>query len=516
MITTTDLAGILQSWSSRSKIGGYKGEAEKILLSNLLGLDFAPEWGSFVNLCRNSSSGDAYRLMFLFSIISFRQDADMNAIRTLLAFAIIEDLKGLTPPTWPSYEKFRNNQVPRMDDIQQMTKKFLLPYEGDELSNLEFELSAKLRKKYKALERAHEQQQEVDMRQLGDFLLKQWPCPEPSIEGFTASVLIDMAQALDAIRPTWLCLFQNFELSCHISQVQEVLDRYYTNDRGKIAHAEVQEQTVYSIRCRGGEFPTLSQLLSKMGPSLPPNTSISKAKAPKKEGSLPKDYRKTTNRSSESSGAGILHLKESGDKHNTPESQELLAIIEHIVDSESNVRQQYGKDLTQSLTALGNLKRGPGKKSIPSAMTLTNQISTAEKTVSQHFTRLCNSFEEGDSCARWLRRGGLWPVITPISVLETLRSTLHVSFGTNMKEYIVQYALSITNIQQLIRMEEALLNTNHQRLIEEQNNQPHNNWAPIDRLDWLLLELDSNILIRPGQVCNFHKRFFNNSPNFGV
>ncbi|TVY57510.1 hypothetical protein LCER1_G002023, partial [Lachnellula cervina] len=327
MTTTTDLAGILQSWP---KIGGYKGEAEKILLSNLLALDFAPEWGSFVNLCRNSSSDSMYRLMFLFSVVSFRQDADMDAIRTLLAFAIIEDLKGLTPPTWPLYENFRHNQVPRMHDIQKMMKPFLVPYKGDELYNLGFKLSTKLRKKYKALERAHEQQQEVDMRQLGDFLLRQWPCPELSIEGFTGSVLLDVAQALDAIRPEWLRFFQNFELSHHISQVQEVLDRYYTDDKGKMPHAEVQEQAIFSIRYRGGEIPTLPQLLSKMGPTLPSIARIGKAKAPKKEGSLPKDYRKTTNRSSRSSGAGNLHLKDSSDEYDTPEGQELQAIIEYV------------------------------------------------------------------------------------------------------------------------------------------------------------------------------------------
>ena len=36
--------------------------------------------------------------------------------------------------------------------------------------------------------------------------------------------------------------------------------------------------------------------------------------------------------------------------------------------------------------------------------------------------------------------------------------------------------------------------------MEEQENLGHSNWKPQDRPDWLLLEIDSNILIRPGQV----------------
>jgi hypothetical protein len=36
--------------------------------------------------------------------------------------------------------------------------------------------------------------------------------------------------------------------------------------------------------------------------------------------------------------------------------------------------------------------------------------------------------------------------------------------------------------------------------MEEQENLGHSNWKPLDYPDWLLLEIDSNILIRPGQV----------------
>jgi hypothetical protein len=49
-------------------------------------------------------------------------------------------------------------------------------------------------------------------------------------------------------------------------------------------------------------------------------------------------------------------------------------------------------------------------------------------------------------------------------------------------------------------MENALRKRNLQKLAEEQANAGHLNWQPSEHPDWLLLEIDANILIRPEQV----------------
>jgi hypothetical protein len=69
-----------------------------------------------------------------------------------------------------------------------------------------------------------------------------------------------------------------------------------------------------------------------------------------------------------------------------------------------------------------------------------------------------------------------------------------------MKESLIDYALSITSLQRLLRMEDAVQQGNEQRLNEEQDNLGHDNWKPTEYCDWLLLEVDSNLLIRPTQI----------------
>jgi hypothetical protein len=100
------------------------------------------------------------------------------------------------------------------------------PYPGDDRSISEFNLSAKLRKKLENEEKKYLQEQKSDANTFIEFLLKQWPCPEPHIEGLTSeSLKMNVLDALEAMRPEWLRLFQNSHLSRHITAVQLVLDK---------------------------------------------------------------------------------------------------------------------------------------------------------------------------------------------------------------------------------------------------------------------------------------------------
>ncbi|KAG9230021.1 hypothetical protein BJ875DRAFT_499490 [Amylocarpus encephaloides] len=262
MATHPDLAAMLQTWPS---IGGYSGSYDKVLLSDLLDTRLSTDWGSLVTLCQSSTKENIHHLMFLFATMSFRPDADMDAIKTLIAFVVIESMRNLVPPKWPLYSHFKQGHVPSLHSLTVMIKPCLIPYGDDERTRLGFGLTPKHRRKLVAAQSRHEMQAEEDTKTLANFLLRQWPCAEPTIEGFSVGVLINIEQALKLISDEWLRLFQNFELSQHVSVVQEVLDSHRSTKKREHPVLEVPEQTVFPIRCRGGEFPTLFQLLKKTG-----------------------------------------------------------------------------------------------------------------------------------------------------------------------------------------------------------------------------------------------------------
>src|SRR5439155_14444220 len=126
------------------------------------------------------------------------------------------------------------------------------------------------------------------------------------------------------------------------------------------------------------------------------------------------------------------------------EMQELESIIYDITESKSTVRQQYGQDMMQSLGSLKTLRSAPkqGREQINPAE-LSAEISKAQQVIQQQFGQLCAAFEQRDSRVRWLQEGGIWPCITPITLLEQLRSTSASVFGDRMKEGLVVYASSI-------------------------------------------------------------------------
>jgi hypothetical protein len=487
--TTRNLAGILQNWPT---IGGYNGCFGKVLLTDLLDVQWATDWGSLVNLCRESSSKDAYRLMFLFAIMSFRHDVDMDVLRTLVAFTVLQDLKVLSPPKWPAYSQFRQNQVPRIDYLLQLMKSCLVPYRGDVRSTFEFNLDPKQRKRLESAELAHEKQQEADSKALAEFLLKQWPCPEPTIEGLPTSIplLVDVGKALQVIRPEWLRLFQNLEHSDYVTQVQRVLDCHHANPRRPEEPLVLGfgEQEIFERRDRGGTFPTLQKLLSKA--------------IEVKSGCLTLSHTFESNGTMSTSN---LHLDNGRPQKLgpalSPEIRELETIIGIAAKSKSAVRRQYGEDLFQSLKALQRFRSASQEQQHNSvnAARLAAEISQAQLDIQNQLDWIRKALEREES-AHWLQQGGLWPSITPVTLLENLRSTSSCEFGYGIKNGLLSYAQSITVLQRLLRVEDALQKGNMQRLMEEQENLGHSNWKPLDCPDWLLLEIDSNILIRPGQI----------------
>lgn len=501
MPTTLDLAGILERWPI---IGGCDRLFDKPLLSDRLGVDFALEWGPLINLCRDSEPKDKYRLMFLFALLSFRDDVEMEILLTLITYSILDDLKAIDPPEWSSYIEFRQSEIPDIKYLLPLIKPYCVPYPGDERSTLQSRLSSKQIKKFEAAELAHEQQTEIDSQRLAEFLIDQWPCFEPTIQGFSRPALVDVTEALEIINAKWQVLFRNLELSRYIEQVQLILDSHRAEGTVEAPNTGVEDLEVLPTRCRGGELPGLSQnLLRKTDPILSKGISsiFLNGRSTQITGQLLDDTLCTVPAENLSQSP----QKPIPTKPTTPflsrEIQELEDITNGIAESRSTVRKQYQQDMMQSLNKLKVLKTISKQERVPiQPATLSNKILEARRAAREQFSRIREVFERNDPRVKWLQKGDLWPCITPVTLLEQLRSTSASTFGDHLKENLILYACSITTLQRLMRMEDANLKNNVQRLLEEQENIGHENWQPLENPDWLLLEIDANILIRHDQV----------------
>lgn len=180
---------------------------------------------------------------------------------------------------------------------------------------------------------------------------------------------------------------------------------------------------------------------------------------------------------------------------------ELDRILETVAASDSAVRKAYAQSLKVSLEAYSSAgKKDVVGRPIPTSDQITVILSDTESAVEQKYSSLCKAFEDKEPRAKWLKAARLWPCTSTYCMLETLRSVSGCVFGAGMKEALVDYAISLTNLQRILRIKDALQKTALTRVAAEQKNEGHGNWRPIDHPDWILFELDANLLLRDQQV----------------
>jgi hypothetical protein len=488
-------------------LGGYVGTYESALLTDLLDVDLVVHWGSLVNLCCKLDRNDKYRLMFLAAVMAFSHthEKEQKLLKALLAFSFFEDLKLMKDhscPVYPAYNKFKHNESPTIESMMQLIKPHLKPYPGDERSITEFHLSGKMLRRLQAAEKAFLDKQEKDAKLLITSILAQWPAePVPVIRDLAEPILENIEETKEIILPEWTRLLQNLRHSQYLNQVHRVLAAHHRVPQGQEpdrVNGVAKAVPIFSPPIYGTGIPTLGELLS---------------------GSTFAGFERGSSCASTSITTITMHMSKSPDLNDAEKSQvnaveesdspplsraieELQGVVHGLTSSESAVRVQYGNDLGESLTAFVEYtshKQSP-QHDLPK---LDFQLAISN-TRSEMNRNLCliQQVVEGDSptTAYWLQQGGLWPSITPVTILETLRSTSKISLPPGMQKQLINYGLSITAVQRGLRMNDAFRKGNDQKLVEEISNTGHDNWQALEHPDWMLLEIDSNILVRPIQV----------------
>jgi len=488
--TTAELARALSQCSS---ISGFAEAFSKTLLSDRLNIDVRKEWGSLVKFSRERAH-DRIAFAFLLAPVVFRYDVEMDLVRTLIAFAIFDELRSLGLPPWPQYLHFQPDQVPTVDYLAQLMKPFRAPAPEDDRHTLNQFMSGKELRKMREEKLKHERKSEQDCRDLAEFLLRQWPSAEPSVSGLTGSFLVDISATLNAIRPEWTRLFHNYELSLHIKTVQAVLDHRQSDVHFRPPPFLPSAES-FSRPIMGREIPDLTADLMRQ--AIPEELSWLKSRTPTfgtprglgtaSSYSLPRKV------SSPLAAERAVAIKE------------LDGVIRDLANTKSTVRRQYALELRQSLQSFISQTQESAADAQHSGAPNIEDTRKSEVYVKRRFAGLTTALQRptlgfSERCIFWLRKGLLFPIITPCSLLEHLRSVVRHQFGSGVRESLIQYGMSITRLQREMRLNELAQKGNAARFKDEDSNKGYANWRPEEYPDWLLLEIEANLSIRPDQV----------------
>ena len=419
--------------------------------------------------------------MFRLGLLSFSTKSDMDAIRSLAAFGCLDELKVLQPPISPCFAEFQLSPSP--PTLESLLKFIAADYPITEPD------PRKGKREQDRIQKQHRTLCEAGGSRLASFLLEQWPNSEPSVEQFESTVL-NGKLAMERILPAWQRLYRNMRLSEYVIQAQEILDRYKGTNDTSVPQAWDKEPAEFCRPERGSSIPSLSDLLLKCGPlhlgHLSQRALLSK--------NIPRDVHLLSERNRISRKTTL-----------TKEIVELGKILDLFVESADVLRQQYGNDLKKSLLALENVSNQPQFDEMPPGVNVVrDEIKKARAALFHEFERVQNTFSTKDDRFQWLQLGGLWPCTTPVTILEQLRSSSDHHFGSNMRESLVSYGVLATTLQRLLRIRHAQLKGDHRKLLQEWRNTGHENWSPLEFPDWLLLEIESDLLIRCEQIDVAH------------
>ncbi|CAJ0547291.1 Ff.00g019180.m01.CDS01 [Fusarium sp. VM40] len=506
--TTDCLAQLL---SQGSTVGGFLVPFEATSLNEKLKVNVLQCWGSLIRFARETT--DRYKLMYLFGPMSFNLDANMPLLRTLIASAVFGEMKELDLPQWDEFDHFQSNQAPQLDYLIQLLKPHRVAPPEDDAMGLGQYSSGKLLRKLQIERAKHESKVEEDCKFLANHLLSQWPCLEPNVSGLSRSLLVDIGPALEVIRPEWKRLFMNRDLAEHLNNFQAILDRRTLEDRYEPPPVPTSEE-VFAVRIRGGEIIDLRQLLAKPYSTL--KTTVAKQQTPVNSSTdrpflstsdFPQGFANFTN----SHWTGVSKrdsalLPTSRDV--TESVMKLDSIAQRLGKSKSAVRERYAKDFQKSLAAFQRLDSSQNLKS-PMKMR-DSEVKLSSEVVKNGFMAICSALDTPNStvCSRqrilWLKAGDLWPIVTKATLLSSLGSVASTTqgsgFGSGMRKAILGMGVDITKYQREVRLHDLALKKAPGRYHEEESNKGHSNWSPEEYPDWLLLEIESNMMIRPVQI----------------
>lgn len=440
-------------------IGGFCNGTMKSqgVLSDWIDNGLSEQWGELVNFCRKAQRDDIYNTIYHLGFLAFSPTANMEAIMLLCAYACVEDLKVLDPPECALFTDFAISPT--------MTHHRLR-----ELIASSFVISRRGRKR-------NETSNEIE--ELTDHLMEQWPGDQPDVSSFTF-VTLPRDEVIEHVRLAWSHAHANSRLLAYMDSVQDVLNLVPVK-------TDSQALQKWPSKASSRGYGRLHDIVPSLSDGVLVKPALSSSRYTLALSEL--SSRNFKARARCPTNADLATVKE------------LDNIVAAFRLSHKKLWRTYGIDLQASLDAFRQTDAEEQHDvDLPDVTDLQKRVLAARGYINAISDDISRSLAAEDVRFRWLSLGQLWPRTTVATLLEHLRSVSRCPCGRDMRKLLVLYGVLITRLQWLLRARyQSLIHDTH-RLREEWSDAGHANWDPSEMADWLLFEIDNNLLIRSEQV----------------
>ena len=466
MIVTSDLAPIWRSWGV---VAGFESAFDfSLSVADLLKLDLALSWGSLYCYSRTSSREySLYKLLFLFAQITYgSRPLPPNDLKTTLAFATNQSLRSL--PDFPSYNSFQlsNGSVLDGSILRSAIKVCIKPFEVSR-AHLLAPQRRQENAEYMRLSSANVESTSV-------FYENQWPCRQPThiLESSVKWLKIEaVKRTVNDLFAEW---YKNRECEQHLAMIRDVISSTMTSSIEFPLDKSTWHQAVMMPRVDCVEAPrTISNLMHTRSPDVPGLPSL------------------------------IGHKYSTKMLEKNPKLRSL--VTDFGGKSDENARpllSRYKMDLLASLDALQEHEETMWPHEIPRASSAKELLwyDRCQKHFEREFHFLCSRLQPEEPIHQLLKIAGLWPRLRIRDLLALIATTSCISIPKEWVESIVAIGVGVTALQRTRRLVLAAEKCDTLSFFREMESTGHSGWNARERPDWLLTEIENDLLIRPVQV----------------
>lgn len=477
-------------------IVGFNDALDLSGLRDLLNINVLCSLGPVIQTCRRGDPLTSFDICLAIGILAFNKDIDEHTLQWMIAVAKNAGLQKVEPPPHQVYRNFRPSEKPTKPTLTTLILGG--QSEGEPVS---IRKKPKRRKYHQTLDEAIAYLKEKEAEKIAERLLAKWPLSK--LDSFETLFSGEHFEYTD-LSVAWVSMQEELDRFAHNVDLAEYFNELDNVARSLRGETGVQRTGDLWARKPGGfsnavelDVKSKSYRLPRLvgGLSLKPcDDQVLKSQLTAGRWTAREGHAKPA--SSETDVSELMIQRRFPD---------LSRIISDLVISSDATREQYGRDLHESLVALASYQSRVNRVREPTAEDTFRAVADVRDCLIGSMSSFLALLSSGEIGFAWLCYGNLWPAITTVSLLELLRTENLALLSDDLKVALVSHGLLVTQLQRLLRIQDAQVNTHgHEysakRLTEEICNLGHDNWNPEEHPEWLLLEIDSNILIRPSQV----------------
>ncbi|TLD36380.1 hypothetical protein E2P81_ATG03269 [Venturia nashicola] len=418
-------------------------------------------WGSLFQMCMTQGPESKWKLIFLLGQVSFKPPGSFADIKTLCAIATSGHFCDYDLPEHCSYG-IKYGLEPNIADLRSAITAHAVAYSPPK-SNRSKQSERSKKKQPQELAR-HKKEIGEQAEKLCDHFARQWPTMTPVAPSSTNYSKILMQKVVRSVSELFQKVHQNIKLKEWVEQLQK--------DLGELP--EPEDEGVIPI------LPTQQPLaVSTLAPTCPDLLEILKTARPPSLRRLER---------------GLTVELDS----NPPNTDDLEAVLHsYYTQPDDTISGAFGRDLVDSVQAYkqSRVPTEPDPRRF-SKNVLKDHSAAMKLQYDNTFATVLTALLPEQGSDNILASTGVWAEITPRALLGLLARPIYKKVPANWQEILVGFATRLALFQRAERLVEA----SKSELMQEILCAGQKGWSAKDRPEWLLLEIENGITIRPEQA----------------